>query len=84
VETFGDLTLKIKIFPASNTLERLAKLVGEGLDNRIAAGNEPVLGSQVDIFSFLGPMRPEKARFRTKPKFVTVRVENQLSSSESV
>ena len=46
-------------------LERLAKLVGEGLDNRIAAGNEPVFGSQVDIFSFLGPMRPEKARFRT-------------------
>ena len=44
--------------------ERLAKLVGEGLDNRIAAGNEPVLGSQVD--NFLLP-RPDETRESSFP-----------------
>jgi hypothetical protein len=57
--------LKIKELMFWSVGERLAKLVGEGPDNRIAAGNEPVLGSQVDSFSFLGRMRTEKARFRT-------------------
>ena len=44
--------------------ERLAELVRAGLDKRISFMERAVLGSQVGIFSFPGPMRREKARFR--------------------
>ena len=45
--------------------DRLAELAEEGLDKRRAFMERVILGSRVGIFAFPGPMRPEKAPFRT-------------------